>query len=64
LGETNEALDHIAEAIRIARFVASERPRQPGLRHNLIAPLTRLGELHLDAKIPSPRRPHWRKQWR
>jgi len=48
-GERSAAMGLLREGIAMRRKIAEQGRNQPGLRHNLITPLTKLGELQLAA---------------
>jgi tetratricopeptide (TPR) repeat protein len=50
LGERDAALEYTAEALRLHRDIAKARPKQIGLRHNLMPSLTLYLHLQLDRK--------------
>ncbi len=50
LGKKDSALDSVREAIRLQRSIVQARPKQIGLRHNMMSSLTLFLQLQLDSR--------------
>ncbi|MDZ7637548.1 MAG: serine/threonine-protein kinase [Bryobacterales bacterium] len=53
MGRSGEAASHLREAVRLQTVVADARPKQIGLRHNLIDTLVLLADIELDRRMQS-----------